>query len=199
MIILNSWKDIHKYYIPFLPIDHFKSYTLDLATVWCAGDRPSHPLYTPAVWSGEPCTAVWWWSRPEQRCCGATESCPCRAQKTLLWLQQIHIQSSVFSWFCAISRELMSLAKCWTYFALTLASVVLPKFSGLSPVGIMEHDRQRDILISKMTWGKTPPPSSEAFDEAMSLLRVKPSPSKFNDISLISMKFHTGLEHRSHA
>lgn len=42
----------------------------------------------------------------------------------------------------------MSFTECWTYFALTLARVVLPKFSGLSPVEIMKHDRERDILIS---------------------------------------------------
>lgn len=45
------------------------------------GDEPSRPLCTPAVWSGEPCTATWWWSTPEPRCHGATESCPCAAQK----------------------------------------------------------------------------------------------------------------------
>lgn len=41
----------------------------------------------------------------------------------------------------------MSFIKWSTYFALTLASVVLPKFSGLSPVEIIKHDRERDILI----------------------------------------------------
>lgn len=54
-------------------------------------------------------------------------------KKLLLWLQQLH-----WVWFLrfwAISRHLTSLVKCETHSALTLASVVLPKFSGLSPVG----------------------------------------------------------------
>ena len=98
-------------------------------------DRPARPLCTPAAWSGGPCTAVWWWSRPEQRCCGATESCPWETQthtkKLLLWFQQM-------LWVgipALLAKSLTSLVRCETHSALTLASVVLPKFSGLSPVG----------------------------------------------------------------
>lgn len=45
----------------------------------------------------------------------------------------------------------MSCLHCWTYFALTFARVVLPKFSGLSPVEIIKRDTKRDVLISVMT------------------------------------------------
>ncbi len=70
----------------------------------------------------------------------------------------------------------MSFIKCWTYFELTLASVVLPKFSGLSPVEIMQDDRERDILICKWLKG-TPPLLSGGWgnNEAMPLFRDFPS------------------------
>lgn len=94
---------------------------------------------------------------------------------------------------------LMSFAKCWTYFALTLASVVLPKFSGLSPVGIMRDDRESggDVLTSKRLQGKPLLLCLEAEATMKQCHYSERSFSvQFNAVSLISMKFHTKFKHR---
>lgn len=161
MIILNSWKYIYKYYIPYLPIDHFKSYTLVLETVWCAGDRPSHPLCTPVVWSGEPYTAAWWWSKPEQRCCGATESCPCEAQKTLLWLKQICIVQCVFMVLRYFTRPDVT-HKLLDLLCANISQCCSSKVFRTVSCRNNETRQTARHFNFQTTWGKTPPLLSEA-------------------------------------
>lgn len=84
-----------------------------------------------------------------------------------------------------------------TYFALTLASVVLPKFSGLSPVEIMKHDREGDILIF---WLKRNP-SSFVWRLQWSNVTIQRKCFPSNLMTSLSSQwnFHTKFKHRSNA